>query len=559
MTTRLKRDVLWLLMVASSVCYGALAFLSHQFDVPVPAGQRPTLMMLGFFFFAFFCYWVALIIAVRLPASRRFALGVFWSSCLLRLAMLPSIPMHEIDIYRYLWDGAVFAEGVSPYRYSPQQVLEAANRPEFAAEEEEFHRLVVLHARSDSLAESLNRIHYNTLPSPYPLVSQAVFAGAAMATPDNSSPYARLLIMKSLLVLFDLATLLVVLRLVREVGLHPGWSLAYGWCPLLMKEIANGGHLDSIAIFFTTLAVWLLVKTLRRPGALKLRSVAGTGSVLALAIGAKLYPVVLMPLFAALWWRQGRKGAFAVGVLAVGAVSLLLLYPLFFADRGMDVAAKPQTAGQQATLQASNNEEADPAAGIRTFLKQWEMNDLIFMLVLENLRSQADIEPYRKPWFVVVPDDWLPELSKPTTFLIARIFTGGAFALLASWLAWRAAGQDDPKEWCRAGMLTLAWFWLTCPTQNPWYWCWVLPLLPFARYRTWHLVGAMTLLYYLRFWLTAHFSEPPVLGTAYDGVHFFYFVISWVEFAPCLIVLAVEYWLARRKKPGAPGTKNRPV
>jgi hypothetical protein len=96
-------------------------------------------------------------------------------------------------------------------------------------------------------------------------------------------------------------------------------------------------------------------------------------------------------------------------------------------------------------------------------------------------------------------------------------------------------------------MLTLAWFWLLCPTQNPWYWCWVLPLIPFARYRTWYVVGACTLLYYGRFWLVTHCASPPVLGTPYDGVNFFDLVVVWLEFAPCLLALAAEWWLARRQ------------
>ena len=97
-------------------------------------------------------------------------------------------------------------------------------------------------------------------------------------------------------------------------------------------------------------------------------------------------------------------------------------------------------------------------------------------------------------------------------------------------------------------MLSLARFWLTCPTQNPWYWCWVLPFLPFARYRTWYVVAAMTMLYYLRFWLTAHYPDPPVLGTPYGGAYFFYFVIAWVEFAPVLCVLLLEWLLAKKNK-----------
>ena len=39
----------------------------------------------------------------------------------------------------------------------------------------------------------------------------------------------------------------LVLRLLTQTGRHRGWAIAYGWCPLVIKEIANSGHLDALA------------------------------------------------------------------------------------------------------------------------------------------------------------------------------------------------------------------------------------------------------------------------------------------------------------------------
>jgi hypothetical protein len=204
------------------------------------------------------------------------------------------------------------------------------------------------------------------------------------------------------------------------------------------------------------------------------------------------------------------------------------------------------------------------------------MNDLLFMVVLENLRPQARVPTEHAPWFVLTTDDWSRKvvtgwihlqqkisqsdraagLAQPISnreirvaaFSLARVLTGGTFALAACLLAWSAAGSKDPQRWCRTVLLTLAWFWLTCPTQNPWYWCWAIPFLPFARYRTWHLVAAVTMLYYLRFWFTAHYPEPPTWGTRYEGAYFFYLVIAWVEFAPVLVALTAEWLLASKRR-----------
>lgn len=410
------RRAAWLigLGAVSGLGYAVLLSLSWRFAGDVPSIERPTMWMLWLFGSQFACYWFALRLAVRLPPTGWLTSGIFAGACLFRSVLLPSIPMHEIDIYRYIWDGAVLADCVSPYRYSPQQVVEAVDNP-LIINDSTLQQLVELQASSKSLADSLREIHYGRYPSPYPLVSQAVFALSAKLTPDTASRHTRLVVMKSLLVLMDLATLVVVMLLLREVGLHPGWSLAYGWCPLLLKEVANGGHLDSIAIFLSTLAVWLLVRTWQAASPNKSIGVVLTSATLALAIGAKLYPVVLLPLFAAVWLRRHGWATMVIGLVATTLIFAMILYPLIgsaaphVASPGPAQQANPaaNADGQLNTpVAVPQQTSVDPAGGVQVFLKHWEMNDLIFMVVLENLRQQADIQPQKNPWFVITSDDW---------------------------------------------------------------------------------------------------------------------------------------------------------
>jgi hypothetical protein len=95
----------------------------------------------------------------------------------------------------------------------------------------------------------------------------------------------------------------------------------------------------------------------------------------------------------------------------------------------------------------------------------------------------------------------------------------------------------------------LAWFWLLSPTQNPWYWAWALPFLPFARGRAWYAVSGLVMLYYFRFWLQYHYPEAPALGTIYGGPRLFDFVVSWFEYAPWFVWLAFAAY--RRRNHGA--------
>ena len=564
---------LWWLGLASSLVYLTVTLLSVRFDFDVTARERPILAVLALFGVAIACYFVAIRFALRAPQDRRLLLAIPVPGIAFRAIMLPSVPIQEIDIYRYLWDGQVTAHRISPFRYSPQQVLDASvDRPLPG----DLGELVRLRDASPATATIVSRIHYGHMPTVYPLASQAVFATATLVTPDDASVWLRMTIMKTFFVLYDLGTLLLIVTLLRRTGLHVGWSLAYAWCPLVIKEIAGSGHLDSVAVFLTTLAVAITVGVLfstreKRVGRSVILATTLAGAVLALAVGAKMYPLVLVPLLAISVWR--RLGFLAVA--ASGAVFTLLtvalMWPMLPSVPQQNTPPLPDSTEATVVLPSSlptapaAEVSQDPSAGLATFFRSWEMNDFLFMLVVENLQVQADTPPHQVPWFDVVPDRWTTPLLRPVArwqgvdlgsaaFLVTRALTSAVFLGIALVLACRARAADDARSWLRAAFLTLAWFWLLLPTQNPWYWIWVLPLLPFARGRAWLAVSAVVFVYYLRFWLTAHWEEQPVPGTRYHGDYFFHFVVTWFEYVPIFAWLALESMRPDATRAQTPGS-----
>ena len=530
-----RRTVLIALAVLLTVAFGAIAGLSFRFAPDSTPMQRPVLATLAWLAIAFAAYLAAIFVALRSKEDRWLLAIVVLASVLFRAVSIYSWPILEVDIYRYLWDGSVAMEGVSPYRYSPQQVLAAAPQSELP---EDLDRLAQLRYGSPAAATILSRVHYGELTTIYPPVSQAVFAAATRLTPSSAGVLDRIVIMKTAFVLFDLATLAVVIALLRLTGKHVGWSVAYGWCPLVIKEIANTGHLDSVAVF---LVVWALYFALRPLPDAKSRasggkSVAVSAALLALAVGAKLYPVVLFPLFAAVWGRMLGWRRMSAAVLASGVTASVLLWPMV-------------------PLQ-----EAPPADGLTAFLRRWEMNDFLFLLVVENLKPPADAKPDQQTWFAIVPEAWRARLLKipsrwcpsdpsRAAFFSARFVTSLAFLIILAVLVGRASLSTDPTTWLRVAFLALAWFWLLSPTQNPWYWIWALPLVMFARGKAWLALSGLTMVYYVRFWLTYHWSDQPVFGTRYCGAAFFDLVVTWLEYGPCFVLLGVESWRRRGAAP----------
>ena len=230
MNATLRRLVL--LGIGCWLCYLAVAFSARSLH-EAGSGNHVLLGLLALFGVAFGLHLVALRVAIRLPVDRRLLTVVWAGAVVCRLTLLVSDSIEEIDLYRYVWDGAVSTQGVSPFRYSPQQVLAASADD---ALHDDLARLVRLRDRSPELTSILRRVHFGELPTIYPPVSQVVFAGCSWLTPEGSSVSTRLTLMKAWFVVFDLTTLALVLRLLTQTGRHRGWAIAYGWCPLVIKD-----------------------------------------------------------------------------------------------------------------------------------------------------------------------------------------------------------------------------------------------------------------------------------------------------------------------------------
>ena len=557
-----RRWLLPLLAGISLAAYCMIAFLSTQFTVDNPPSDRPIVLVMSLFGFLFAIYVIAVLVATKVKQNSGLVLLIVVAAVVFRIPMLFSAPIQEVDIYRYMWDGIVSAQGISPFRYPPQTVM-LANSQDFR--DRELRELASLRDRHPPIAEVLRRVHYGELPTIYPATSQAVFYCAAVATPVDASLTTRLLIMKASLIAFDLATLFLVIKLLSLAQMPIGLSILYGWCPLVMKEVANSGHLDAIAVFLCILSVYLIARLFfseQSPLQNRVKFHANlilVALVLAAAVGAKLYPVVLTPLI--LFGTARRFGWKAVGapIVAFSLATFFLLNPMLPPQLRLDkrTAVATTESGEATSSNSGLPAASDPSRGVTAFFKSWEMNDFVFMVLVENLKPTANNHSNQPVWFSVFPEELrqpiatavarrfsIPAAEAPFSapFLLTRIVTTLAFLCIALLLAWKTSKRQGIALFCEAAFLTLAWFWLLLPTQNPWYWLWALPLLPFARNRAWIAISGLVLVYYLRFWFDYCFADIDVLGTGYRGTAFFDFVVTWIEFAPWFLWLTIEYW-----------------
>jgi len=67
-----------------------------------------------------------------------------------------------------------------------------------------------------------------------------------------------------------------------------------------------------------------------------------------------------------------------------------------------------------------------------------------------------------------------------------------------------------------------------------------MPLIPFSGRRAWLALSGVVLVYYLRFWLGYHWPNDQTVVWGYSGTAFFDFVVTWIEYVPWFLWLALD-------------------
>ena len=269
------------------VLIGLLSVGGYGLFAAIPGGSRAPYLLL--FSGLFILYLPACYLVVRAPerlSLRPTLAGIAAVALLARLVLIPATPVFSDDIYRYVWDGRVQAAGISPYAYPPAA-------PQLAA----------LHPPADPIWPRINRKPAVTI---YPAGAELFFAAIYQVAPDQVAA------LKLALVLVDLASCLVLGRLLGRLGQSPVRVLIYAWAPLPIVEFGGSGHLDALTVLFTLLALLGGVHAVQRGRA------AGLRLAVACLAGAAL--VKLIPLLLLAGWARTFGGRPVGIVLALFAV-----------------------------------------------------------------------------------------------------------------------------------------------------------------------------------------------------------------------------------------------
>lgn len=376
----------------------ATCIISMQFVWGEGHTERPIIAVLLIQSFAFMGFCGAIYVCARRSARLSGGL-VLLIAALLRITLLNSELIQEADCYRYVLDGMVFNLGRNPYELAPETLKSDAS---------DYYGDVFSGADAQRV---LARVGYPELRTVYPPLAQHFFALGAWLTPWDW--FGQRIVFVSL----DVILVGLILFALRAFGLPAYWAIFYAWNPLVLKEVSNSVHLDSlVALCVTALCITLMALARKRRVSLLIL----LGFLFACAVLAKIWPLIFAPVCAAALLRAGwRRGSIDGAIMLVACMVTALLVSAPFLD-------------------------VPPA------------------LLVETLRVYA-VEWVRNAGAFGLLNAFLPYPREISYALIA------AFALIAAWRVYRC-DVDQLPETVPAAMSAIALFWfLLQPAAFPWY------------------------------------------------------------------------------------------
>lgn len=229
-------------------------------------------LFLLFYFLAFFVYlgaaWLCQGSCEASDDHRLFILIIILFALLFRLTLFFSEPSLSDDIYRYQWDGKLVNEGINPYRYVPGASELADLR--------------------DSDYEMIN---HKEIGTPYGPLTIMVFS---ITERIMSSVY----FMKVPFILFDILSIVLILRMLALSGLSKNNVIFYAWNPLVIVEVAGSGHNDSLGVFLLLGTLYFIQRG----------KYLGAAAGLAFSFMAKYFALLFLPAVL----KYFRKGEWVV-------------------------------------------------------------------------------------------------------------------------------------------------------------------------------------------------------------------------------------------------------
>ncbi|WP_198013924.1 hypothetical protein [Desulforegula conservatrix] len=344
--------------------------------------------------------------AVFLSEIKKIKISVlliFSVSVIIRLVFLNSEPSLSDDIHRYVFDGKILLSSMNPYSDSP---LRAAD----------------LYPGMKNLA---SRVNHPDLVTIYPPAAQLVFAAGAFIGGMNG--------IRLLIILLDSLSILVMIRIAMKAEIPSSRIILYAWNPLVVMETASSGHIDSAAVFFLILSIYMLTacapdKESRQIYFASALRFFAAGVAFTFSFLIKLLPVIFLPI-CLIYAGYKKSMIFISGFIAA---VILLVVPFL-----------PDIQNVLKTLDV--------------YARNWEFSGFIFRELRQTTGN-----------------------GNMARIVIMAVFALFALGIYGQAFQKKTSNGFDAKSFFRSIYILCLVFLLLTPTLHPWYAVYLASIFPFV-------------------------------------------------------------------------------
>ncbi|MDB4263391.1 mannosyltransferase [Flavobacteriaceae bacterium] len=194
-------------------------------------------------------------------------ISIFILGILIRGLFLFYIPELSQDFYRFIWDGNIQLLGINPYLYTPDHLIKILGFP-----------------NAEILYEGMGSLSTANF-SNYPPVSQYLYK--IMGYLNRGDLIVPVLSLRIIYFIGEIFVFFLGIKLLKKVNLNPEYMGWYFLNPLVIIEGVGNLHGEAFMLCFTLAAILFLASK---------KSILG-GVFMSLAIGVKLLPLLIIPIF----------------------------------------------------------------------------------------------------------------------------------------------------------------------------------------------------------------------------------------------------------------------
>lgn len=267
--------------ILSIVAYFYFSYALKRYD-HINLGISIALLFTGYYF----------ILKKPIKYSLMVGLGVVF-----RLIFLFSIPNLSQDFYRFIWDGQLIINGLNPYLFTPNELINTHHTL--------FTQMEPLYKGMGALSAQ----HFSN----YPPIHQLPFVIAALIS--KNSILGSVIILRIIIILADIGILIYGKKLLELLKLPTQNIFYYFLNPLVVIELTGNLHFEALMLFFLMVSLYFLYK----------QKLIHSAIFMGFSILTKLLPVFFLPL---LINRLKFKKTLLYSTLIIGCIIVLCL-PFF--------------------------------------------------------------------------------------------------------------------------------------------------------------------------------------------------------------------------------------